>query len=127
MMSESSVQQRIRLAAARLATTLWRNNSGALEDKDGRQVRFGLGNDSAKINKVYKSADLIGITPVTITPEHVGMTMGVFTAVECKPEGWKFTATEREYAQLRFLTDVRLHGGKAGFATSVEDYRSIIK
>jgi hypothetical protein len=46
MTSESVVQQRIRTEIARLNIDLWRNNSGACEDKTGRVIRYGLCNDS---------------------------------------------------------------------------------
>ena len=40
--SEHEIQQRIRLACGRGAVRLWRNNTGALVDQQGRFVRFGL-------------------------------------------------------------------------------------
>lgn len=81
-------------------------------------IRYGLGNDSAKLNKSFKSSDLIGIWPVTVTPEMVGQTLGVFFAVEVKAPGWKFRQSDkRAVAQQNFLTWVSRHGGVAMFAT----------
>ena len=69
MSDEEQIKQEIRLAAGEHPDiTLWRNNSGAFKDQTGRMVRFGLGNDSAKINKHMKSSDLIGFQTITITP-----------------------------------------------------------
>jgi hypothetical protein len=118
MISEAAVQQQIRLEAARRNTPLLRNNNGAAVDSTGRHIRFGLGNDSAKLNKTFKSSDLIGIHPVTITPEMVGQTIGVFFAVEVKAPGWKFRESdERAVAQRNFGDWVARHGGIFRFAT----------
>lgn len=117
--SEGAAQALIRLEAPKHGAMLWRNNSGALMDDDGRMVRFGLGNDSAKVNKGWKSSDLIGITPV----HWQGYTFGVFTAVEVKRPGWKKPQNARDRAQLAFMTTVKAYGGRACFATSAEDYR----
>jgi len=123
-MKESPVQQRIRLAAAYRGIELWRNNSGALQDpRTGRLVRFGLANESAALNARIKSSDLIGITPVTIKPDMVGKTLGVFTAIECKESGWHLTPSdERGHAQAAFHSIVRAAGGIAGFVTCEEDF-----
>jgi hypothetical protein len=106
-MSEASVQQRIRLQHQQTGGRLWRNNSGVLTDTDGRPVRYGLANDSSKINKLIKSSDLIGITPVN--------GVGVFTAVEVKKGDWKFSGSDRELAQLRFIMLVQSMGGIGRF------------
>ena len=127
-MKESSVQQRIRLKAAYLGLHLWRNNNGACEDKTGRLIRYGLANESAALNKRIKSSDLIGITPITITPDMVGKTIGVFTAVECKPSDWHLTPSdERGHAQAAFHTLVRDAGGLAGFVTCEEDLTALLQ
>lgn len=81
----------------------------------GNHIRFGLGNDSPRINKIFKSSDLIGVTPVVITPEMVGSTVGVFTAIECKAPGWRYSGDDREIAQKRFLDKVLELGGIARF------------
>lgn len=127
-MNESSVQQRVRLEAARLGIELWRNNSGAGAIGDGRQIRWGLGNDSAALNEKIKSSDLIGITPMTIFYHGQSLTIGVFTAIECKPTGWKFNHSDkRAVAQKAFHDIVIRAGGYAGFATNEEDFRRIVR
>lgn len=122
MKSEAEVQQQIRLRAAQQGTPLLRNNSGATFDESGRMVRYGLGNDSAKLNKVFKSSDLIGIWPVVVTPDMVGRKLGVFMAVECKPRHWTLRESDkRAQAQLNFGRWVESHGGVFRFATKPED------
>lgn len=117
--SESAVQSRVRLAAARKGTMhLWRNNVGVLVDKTGRPVRYGLANDSKAVNEVIKSADLIGLEKVLITPAHIGTIIGRFVSLECKPEGWKYTATPREVAQARWANLINTYGGSARFINS---------
>lgn len=127
-MRESSVQQRVRLDAAQSGFDLWRNNNGALQDINGRVIRYGLANESKVLNEKIKSSDLIGPTPITAYVEGWGwVKLAVFTAIETKHEGWKFNPMdEREVAQKAFHDIVRAAGGFAGFASSVEDYRKII-
>lgn len=121
-MSEAAVQQQIRLAAAHHGVLLFRNNVGAAADSTGRVIRYGLGNDSKAINDRSKSSDLIGVWPTLITPEMVGLTVGVFVGVECKPPGWKFRPTdERAVAQQTFGDLIKKHGGYFMFATDVRD------
>lgn len=119
--SEAWAQQQIRLEAPRRGITLWRNNNGATKDKTGRQIRYGLANDSAAMNKVIKSHDLIGITPVIVTPAHVGATLGVFTSIEVKRPGWVYEGTPREIAQLKWAELIWSAGGISKFATGPED------
>lgn len=120
--SEAAVQVDIRVFAATRGCSLWRNNSGSLQDATGRWVRFGLGNDSKRVNEVWKSADLIGINPVVIQPEHVGRMIGQFWAVEVKEPGWKYNDNDaHQKAQKNFLNTVNLLGGLGQFAQSVGD------
>lgn len=107
----------IRLEAPRLGIWLGRNNVGALLDKRGVPVRFGLANDSAQMNSVMKSGDLIGIRPVVITANMVGCTIGQFVSRECKRPGWKFTGNAHEQAQANWAALVIKYGGDAKFAT----------
>lgn len=119
MSREITVASRVCLAAGQLGYWIMRNNSGELNDKYGTPVRFGLGNESAKLNKEIKSSDYVGIAPMVITPEMVGSTVGVFLAVETKAEGWHLIPSdERGHAQQRFITEVRQRGGLATFASN---------
>lgn len=61
-------------------------------------------------------SDLFGLVSVTITPDMVGQTVAVFTALEVKtPHG---RPTEN---QTNFLQAVNDNGGRAGVVRSVED------
>lgn len=126
-MSESEVQQLIQIEAAKIGLVLMRNNSGALVDKEGRLVRFGLDNTSQERNDKFKSLDLIGCLPIVITPEMVGKTIGVFTAVEVKASEWKFKGDKREKAQKNFMDFINLKGGIAFFAESVDTFKRNIR
>lgn len=124
-MKESAVTSHIRLDAAQQGCVIWRNNSGAYYDERGNFVRYGLGSFTERDQKA--SSDFIGITPIFITPDMVGSFVGVFTAIEMKPEGWKFYQSDKRALHQRNFHDiVRQNGGYAGFATSVEEFRRII-
>ena len=119
--SEGAVQTAQRLHASSGGGRLWRNNVGATMTPEGSFVRFGLCNDSKKMNGIIKSSDLIGIRPVLICPHHVGMVIGQFVARECKAPGHVFRSTPRERAQLKFLLLVIGLGGDASFVDSVSN------
>lgn len=110
--SESYVQSEIRLAAPKYNMWMWRNNVGALLNQEGRPVRYGLANDSKQLNEKIKSADLIGIRRLLITPAHVGTVIGQFASVECKWRGWKEGEdVKRERAQKEWASAVLSWGG----------------
>ena len=110
--SEHEIQQRIRLACGRGPVRLWRNNTGALVDQQGRFVRFGL---------CKGSSDLIGLRQLRIEEQHLGLELGVFCALEIKAAGGRPTAEQRQ-----FLEVIRNRGGLAGVARSVEEARQIL-
>ena len=117
MTSESTNSKQVRLDFAINGDALWRNNVGALVNERGIPIRFGLANESKAMNKRIKSSDLIGIQKVLITQDMVGQTIGQFVAREMKSEGWVYTGTERERAQLRFIELIIACGGDARFST----------
>lgn len=135
--SEAATQARLRVEAPKLGAALWRNNSGACrevtEDSNGdpvltdRMIRYGLGNDSKKLNDAWKSSDLIGITPITIRPDHVGKMIGVFTAVEVKHPGWTKPKNDRDRAQEAFLISVCHLGGLGMFVTHEGQYHGYVQ
>lgn len=113
MMSESSIQSQVVTLSAKLGMRLWRNNVGVLLDKRGVPVRFGLANDSAKLNDQIKSADLIGWREVVITPDMVGQTIAQFISVECKKERWNGKIDAHVQAQIIWGRMVGTDGGLA--------------
>lgn len=122
--AESYVQSMVRLAAPAAGLVLWRNNVGALADKSGRVVRYGLANDSKQLNETIKSGDLIGWQSVTITADMVGQRFARFVSIECKEVGWEYGRAgadteqgQREKAQYRWLQMVEAGGGLACFST----------
>lgn len=115
--SETDVSNLIKMEASRKGTRLFRNNVGAAHTNDGRFFRFGLANETAQMNEVIKSGDLIGIKPIVITIHMVGQVVGQFISREIKRPGWKFRGTGREPAQLKWIELIQSFGGDACFAT----------
>lgn len=120
--SEAWAQSKVRLEAPKHGVWLGRNNVGALLDKRGVPVRYGLANESAAQNATLKSGDLIGIKPVTITADMVGAVVGQFVSRECKRPGWKFTGGPHETAQANWAALVTKYGGDAKFTTGEGDF-----
>lgn len=102
-MTESDIQQSIRLALGRdRDVVLWRNSVGVGTTPDGRSQRFGL---------CPGSADLIGIGPG-----------GRFLAIEVKTNHGRVAPD-----QARFVDLVRARGGIAGICRSVEDAVALVQ
>jgi hypothetical protein len=121
MKSEAEVQADVRLRAPLVRAHLFRNNSGVLPDRNERPVRYGLANESAAVNRVLKSADLIGWQSVTVTADMVGQTLAVFLSVEVKPEDFNGprgkAEAERYEAQKNWANLVNKAGGRAYIVT----------
>lgn len=115
--SEAWVQSVVTLEAPRHGVWIGRNNVGALPDKTGRWVRYGLANETRERNKVLKSGDLIGIRAVLIQPWHVGTTIGQFVSREVKEPGWTYKGDAHETAQANWAALVTRYGGDAKFVT----------
>ncbi len=123
-MSEAGVQALIRLAAPKRGGILYRNNVGVYSDNRGVPVRYGLANESKRMNRRAKSSDLIGWLPAMFG----GRMRAIFTAIECKKAGWRFRPNDpREAAQNHFMQLVRAGGGIAGFVTCVEDFDELVQ
>jgi hypothetical protein len=115
---EAHIMDAIRIEASKQGGRLWRNNRGAGVLKNGSFVRWGLANETEAMNKVCKSADLIGIKPVLITPDMVGTTVGQFWSVECKHGGWK--PSQADPAQMAWAVLVHRLGGCSEFNNTGE-------
>ena len=111
-MTEQDIQNLIRLELSESTEAkIFRNNTGRIK-QGGRVIHFGL---------CRGSSDLIGWTPVEITPDMVGQTVAVFTAIEVKtPKG------RASKEQKNFIEQVQNAGGMAGIARSAEDAVNIV-
>lgn len=128
MPSETDTQNRLRVMMSNHNGSLWRNNSGVLPDRNGRPVRFGLANDNPRVNKIFKSLDLVGLLPRVIQPSDVGKTIGQFITLESKKPGWILTqGDERGQAQLNFINHVTARGGLARFITDPAQFEEILR
>ena len=107
---EKTILDKAQLDASRMGARLFRNNVGS-----GWVGRI-VGNKADTITLLNPrplhaglckgSSDLIGWTPVVVTPEMVGKTVAVFTAIEGKTKGVRTTLE-----QSSFLTAVTDAGG----------------
>lgn len=126
MANEKQLLNDMQLAASQSRrSVLFRNNVGTgwvgrvvsqhwtLTLADFRPLRAGL---------CPGSSDLIGWTEVVVTPEMVGRTMAVFTAIEAKTPDVKVT-----HRQQKFIDRVKQAGGIASVAREVSDINSAIK
>lgn len=112
-MSEARVVQEVRANLSNGPVRLFRNNCGALQDKNGTWVRYGL---------AVGSSDLIGFKSVVVTHDMVGSKVAVFVALEGKSETGRTTEE-----QDNFLAMVRTAGGMAGVFRSLDDAVDILE
>lgn len=103
---EKNIRNNIILTASKSGITLFNNPVGTAWAGNynpathcvtsPRPVRYGL---------AIGSPDLVGITPVKITPEMVGQTIGVFTGVEVKVDkNGKYKETPEQKKFGKFIT-----------------------
>ena len=119
-MKESDVLNKVRLAEASQGVRLFRNNVGCYYARDGSFIRYGLCNESAEVNRVMKSADLIGIRPVIIEPWMCGATFGMFVSRECKATDFRPDNSKRYLAQVAWRDLINSLGGDAKIVNGVE-------
>ena len=125
--SESATSKTCELMSAKYGARIWRNNSGATKDENGRMIRYGLGNTSSRINAVMKSSDYIGFIPVTITPDMVGKRIAQFMALEMKKPGWKLLPSDkRGQAQAAFGSIVANGGGVFSFISAPQQFEELL-
>lgn len=123
---ENNIQKRIMLALSKQGVTIFRNNTGM--GWAGEAIRLQSGDVLIKNPRPLHaglcvgSSDLIGFKPVKITPDMVGKTVAVFTAVEVK------TPTGRaSKEQLNFIDRVKQAGGNAGVARNEAEAEYIVR
>ena len=120
MNPETKLMNAVMLALSQAGCTVWRNEIagawvGRPVHREGQLVTLANAR-MIQAGLCKGSCDLIGITPVTITPDMVGRTIGVFTAQEIKTPTGRTTPE-----QDRFIAAVRAAGGIAGVARSPAD------
>lgn len=127
-MSEQDIMHRVMLALSRAGARVFRNNvaqavvGGVQWIHQKQTVVVNRGDCVVRCARVLHaglcdgSSDLIGWTPVQITPEMVGRTVAVFTAPEIKAEKGRKRA-----GQVNFCDQVTAAGGIAGFVRSPEE------
>lgn len=127
MTKEGDLIKRILLELTRQGARLFRCNTGsgwtgrAVHRAPGGEYITVYGPRPLQAGLVKGGADIIGWTPVEITPDMVGQTLGVFTAIEVKT-GKQRTTDE----QARFLQAVLAGGGRAAVARSVDEAVDVI-
>lgn len=122
---EAPVLANVRLEACRMAKCglpmrLLRNNRGTFRTLDSKRVvSAGL--------EAEGSSDLLGITTLVITPEMVGISLGVVTVAEVKRPGWTKPTNEHERTQENFINQVNKRGGIGFFIENHESLEKIVK
>ena len=122
-MSESEIQKQTALALSENGFVSFRNNVGSAWTGsrvvshptvtrakivyDARPILFGL---------MKGSSDRIGWKEITVTPEMVGKTVAIFSAIECKTQMGRLSNE-----QINFLDRVSGAGGIAFVARSAAD------
>lgn len=133
-MTEINEMRRMMVAVARLGTRIFRHNvaQGVVGNrivwiKSEQRVVVRPGDAIVRGARVLHAglvvggSDLLGYTPVKITPEMVGMTVAVFTAIEAKDK------TKLTDEQGRFIDQVNACGGIAGVAHSPDDAEALVR
>lgn len=67
-------------------------------------------------------SDLFGIVPVEITPDMIGQSVGIFTAMEIKTQTGRVSPQQKS-----FLSAIQKNGGRSGVVRSIEDAMSVIR
>jgi len=117
---ETAIQRRIMLALSEAGCTVWRNEVGGMWvgrviHQDGQTVTLANA-QMIQAGLCTGSADLVGISPVVVTPEMVGETVGRFMGIEVKTEKGRASVEQKNWTR-----HVLARGGVAGIARSEQD------
>lgn len=110
---ETNIWRQIILDAQELGFRLFRNQRYKGFSDKGAWLDCGVGGNGG--------SDLIGYRITTITPDMVGRTVAVFSAIEVKVKGGN-----KGLDQKMFLEAVEKNGGIALFATGIEQVKKYI-
>lgn len=101
---EKNVRNNIILTSAKHGITLFNNPVGtAWVGKYNNSTHSVIAPRVVRYGLAIGSSDLIGITPIKITPDMVGQTIGVFTGVEVKVDKngpYKETAEQKKFGRF---------------------------
>ncbi len=117
--SEHTIQNLIRLSAAKQGITLFRDNVGVAPPftPNGHPIRYGL---------CVGASDLVGYMTIPVCQLSPNARVAVFVAVEVKTPNHR-TSQDRLEAQQNFLERVNMAGGLGVMATSVEEFEAAVK
>ena len=120
---EKNVRNNIILTAANNSITLFNNPVGtAWTGKYNPATHTVTAPRAIKYGLAVGSSDLIGITPIKITEDMVGKTIGVFTGVEVKVDkngAYKETAEQKKFGKF-----IEKNGG---FYILADSYNDLLK
>ena len=105
---ETIIKNKILIALGRIAGMFWNHPTGVAQSLTPpyAKVRYGLNG----------SPDIIGVTPVTVTAEMVGRTVGVAVGIEVKTDTGRQSQQQKNF-QVAFTKA----GGVYILARSVDD------
>lgn len=112
-MNETELMRLIQIKLSALGARLFRNTTGSVVAQSGHYVQYGLASPGG--------SDLIGWTSVKITPDMVGRTLAIFTAIEVKSVHGRLTKH-----QSQFIEAVHHAGGIAACARSIEEAERVV-
>jgi len=131
-MAEADLMRHLQKIASTLGARLFRQQTGMgwagnTVVKGPRSVTLGPNDIAIRNARPFHAgheglSDLGGWVPVTITAEHVGATLAVYTQVEVK--FGKGRATD---AQRNWIAAVQNSGGRAGVARTDDDLAAILR
>jgi hypothetical protein len=127
LMSERPIMNQIMLDCVKAGANLFRNNTAqgwaghATTRKSHGEVVTSIRNAyPLRAGLCVGSSDLIGWSCVTITPDMIGKTVAIFTAIEVKEN------TNPTKEQLQFIQVVKDAGGIAGIAHNSKEAMDLI-
>lgn len=110
-MNEGDIQRKLMIEASKLGARVFRQNVGLGWTGKPLTRRSGMV-QVAKQDLVLRNArpfhaglckgssDLIGWYPLTITEQHVGSTVAVFSAIEVKTKAGRLTKEQRNFLEV---------------------------
>ena len=109
-MSEQNILAQI-IKAAAPKTRLFREHSGVYFNRNGTRITIGF----------KGKPDAVGLTVLTITPEMVGKSVAVYTAIEAKKPGGSTSQ-----AQKKVIEVLKKLGAIAGICYSIQDFNDLL-